>query len=222
MGFDIERDTVSLDEAAAKALFGAFAAAIAEAEANEAVDGVIDLDAICSGRARLHEGDLVLDALHLQPGGPSLFVRGNLTVDGLIQQEFRAGFLVVFGDLRARDIATTAQVVVTGDLTVEGTLFGNCTNYLTTVLGKTRAKALVSAKEHYFCLYGGRTVERVVDVYGDTPNLDDRTDGEEALVDGIDAGHDGEAVAERLSRGLSILREGRSRSSMPSPSGRER
>jgi hypothetical protein len=96
--------------------------------------------------------------------------------------------------------------VVTGDLSVTGTLFGNCTNDLTSVLGKTSAKTLVSAKEHYFCFYGGRTIERIVDVYGDTPNLDDRTDGEDALVDDLDGGHHAESVARRLRVGLSILR----------------
>ena len=97
-----------------------------------------------------------------------------------VAQTVRAGFLVVFGDLDAGDIATTAMIFVTGNLTVRGTLFGNCTNYMTSVLGHTRAKVLISAKEHYYCLYGGRTIERIVDVAGNTPNLDDRTDGDEA------------------------------------------
>jgi hypothetical protein len=206
MGFDLERDTLPLDGDAARALFEGSAEAIKAAERNQAVDGVFDLVSICSGKLRLYDGDLVLDELHLAAGGPSLFVRGNLAVSGLIEQEFRGGFLVVLGDLAARDLVTTAQIVVTGDLSVSGTLFGNCTNYPTSVLGKTSAKTLVSAKEHCFCFYGGRTLERIVDVYGDTPNLDDRTDGEAALVDDVDAGHDAKSVARRLRAGQSILR----------------
>ncbi|MEZ4361592.1 MAG: hypothetical protein R3B48_15500 [Kofleriaceae bacterium] len=203
--FDLLRDTIELDEATANALFDDYAEAIAAAEAKEEIDGVIDLSSICSGTLRLHEGDLSLDALHLTAESPSLFVEGNVQIRGLLQQDFRAGFLVVFGDLEAGDIATTAQIFVTGNLTVRGTLYGNCTNYMTSVLGHTRAKVLVSAKEHYFCLYGGRTIERIVDVYGDTPNLDDRTDGEEALVGGIDDGFDEGLVADRLRRGEPIV-----------------
>lgn len=202
------KDTIPIDESTAISLFDDYADAIEAAAANEAVDGVIDLRSICSNveGIRLHEGDLTLDALHLAAEGPSLFVDGNLVVEGLIEQEFRGGFLVVFGDLQAHDIATTAQIVVTGNLTVAGTLYGNCTNFMTTVLGRTKAQTLVSAKEHYFCLYGGRDIERIVDVYGDTPNLDDRTDSAEALASGLDGGFDEKAVARRLRDGLSILR----------------
>jgi len=197
--------TIELDEPTAVGMFDDYQDAIARAEADTSIDGTIDLTSICSGTLRVHDGDLQLDELHLRAEGPSLFVDGNVRVSGLIQQEFRAGFLVVFGDLEAGDIATTAQIFVTGNLTVRGTLFGNCTNYLTSVLGHTRARVLVSAKEHYFCLYGGRTVGRVVDCYGDTPNLDDRTDGEDALVDGIDKGHDQRAVAALLRQGQPIV-----------------
>ncbi len=204
--FDLLADTTDLDEESATAMFDDHEQAIASAEADGRVDGTIDLMSICSGAMRVHDGDLDLDELHLRAETPSLFVDGNLRVRGLIQQEFRAGFLVVFGDLDAGDIATTAQIFVTGNLTVRGTLYGNCTNFMTSVLGHTRAKLLVSAKEHYFCLYGGRTVERIVDVYGDTPNLDDRTDGAEALVAGIDNGFDVRAVADRLRRSEPIVR----------------
>jgi hypothetical protein len=204
--FDLLRATRELAEPTARARFADLKDELAQAEANPDVDGVIDLDSICSRAMRVHDGDLELDELHLRAEQPSLFVGGSLKVHGLIQQDFRAGFLVVFGDLEAGSIATTSQIFVTGDLTVRGTLFGNCTNFDTSVLGHTRAQALVSVKEHYFCLYGGRTIARIIDCAGDTPNLDDRTDGEAALVDGIDRGFDERAVAERLRRGDPILR----------------
>ncbi len=195
-----------IDEASARALFAPLQPALAAAEANEAVDGAIDLDCLCSGTLRLHDGDLELDELHLRAGEPSLFVRGNLTVRGLIQQDFGAGFLVVFGDIDARDIASTAMIFAAGDLTVGGTLFGNSTNFMTIVLGQTRATTVVSAKEHYFCLYGARSLRHVVDVYGDTPNLDDRTHDSQHLIDGIDQGFDEVAVAAVLRAGGSLLR----------------
>jgi hypothetical protein len=204
--FDLIRDTKPIAENEATAMFDRYADAIARAEAADGVDGVIDLACICSGTVRVHDGSLELDELCLRADGPSLFVDGDLKVRGLIEQEFRAGFLVVFGNLEARDIATTAEIFVTGDLTVHGTLFGNCTNYDTSVLGHTRSQVIVSVTEHYFCLYGGRTVGRIVDVYGDTPNLDDRTDGEDALVDGIDGGFNQRAVSALLRGGGSILR----------------
>lgn len=205
MSFDILENTVAIDEATATSLFDGYDDAIVAAKANPNVKGIIDLLSTCSGSVRLFEGDLSLDSLHLTEHTDSLFVDGNLTVSGLLVQDFRAGFLVVFGNLSARDIATTAHIFVTGDLTVQGTLYGNCTNFDTTVLGHTRAKNLVSAKEHYFCLYGGRSIPRIVDVYGDTPNLADATDGESALVPGTDSGFDEAAVVALLEQGQPIL-----------------
>ncbi len=197
--------TESLDESEFQTMLNAHADAIARAEASD-VEGVIDPTCLGSGKLRIHRGDLVLEELHLASESPTLVVQGNLIVTNTIIQEFRAGFLIVFGDVRAKSIVTTALIFITGDLHVD-TILGNCTNYSTDVLGKTTARVLVSAKEHYFCLYGGRSIDRIVDVYGDTPNLDGGTDGEEALVDGIDSGFDEDAVAVRLRSGGSLLRD---------------
>lgn len=205
MPFDFT-DTEALDAETLSAMLDSCADAIARAEETE-VDGVIDPVCLCSGELRVHRGDLDLDELHLAAESPTLVVDGNLRVSGTIVQEFRAGFLIVFGDVEAKNIVTTALTFVTGDLTVEDTICGNCTNYSTDVLGMTKARVLVSAKEHYFCLYGGHAIERIVDVYGDTPNLDDRTDGEDALVGDIDSAFDEAAVAARMRAGQSLLRE---------------
>lgn len=177
-----------------------------EAEEGSEIDGVIDMECWVSGpERRLFDGDLEVDELVMEPEGPSLFVAGDLTVRGVVQQGFRAGFLVVLGTLRAKSISTCAQIVVTGDLIVEDTIYGNCTNYMTSVLGKTRAKVLVAAKEHLYCLYGGREVELLVDTYGDTPNMDgaQRT-GNDALA--MEDAYDEVEAATKLRAGASLVR----------------
>src|SRR5688500_12483244 len=121
MAFDFTTSTQALDEAGAHALFAEHADALRAADDDESIDGVIDLDSLCSGEVRLHEGDLAVDDLHLKANSPSLFISGNLTVTGMIQQDFRAGFLVVFGDVTAKHLVAGAQIFISGKLTVEGT-----------------------------------------------------------------------------------------------------
>jgi len=130
-------------------------------------------------------------------------VRGDLHVRGAIKHDFRAGFLVVLGDLTTEAIVTTSQVVVTGALTVTDTLYGSCTNYATIVLGPARARLLVSVKEHLFSLYGARSFDTIVDIDGDTANLDDRTyaRNEAPLRAGLDI-YDESAVFAALAGGL--------------------
>lgn len=201
--------TEVIDAAAAAALLEPFRERWLAAEARGDVDGVVDIECWTSGRERRHHaGAPTLDALELPSEGASLFISGDLTVSGSIIQPFRAGFLVVLGNLRARSIVTTAQIVVTGDLVVEDTIYGNCTNYSTSVLGKTTARVLVSAKEHYYCLYGGREIGTIVDVYGDTPNLDDRhRTGPEALA--MQDAFDAREAATILGMGGSLLAQPR-------------
>lgn len=175
-----------------------------KAEKSKSVDGVIDLECYCSKETRIIEGNLTLPSLHLESGGPSLFVAGNLDVKGLLKHDSRAGFLVVLGNLSADAIVTTSQIVIVGSLDVRDTIYGNCTNYTTAVLGRTKAKLLVSAKEHYFCFYGGKDIETIVDVYGDTPNLDDRDfDSEEALA--MSDPYSDDEAAKLLAEGRSLL-----------------
>lgn len=176
-----------------------------EKEESSEIDGVIDFECWVSGpERRLYEGSVELDELVMEPEGPSLFVAGDLTVRGVIQQGFRAGFLIVLGTLRAKSISTCAQIVVTGDLIVEDTIYGNCTNYMTSVLGKTKARVMISAKEHYYCLYGGREVEELVDTYGDTPNMDGaHHTGNDALA--MDDAYDEVEAATKLRAGASLV-----------------
>jgi hypothetical protein len=175
-----------------------------EKEKTSKVDGAIDFHCWVSGRERrLYDGSLEIDELVMEPEGPSLFVAGDLTVRGVIQQGFRAGFLVVLGTLRATSISTCAQIVVTGDLLVEDTIYGNCTNYMTSVLGTTKARVLICAKEHYYCLYGGREVELMLDTYGTTPNMDGAQLGIEDLA--MDDAYDEVEAATKLRAGQSLV-----------------
>lgn len=240
-----EADTIELDETSARALFADYASAIEAAESNDAIDGVIDLTSLCSGKMRLYSpprrvtapnadaasvdaavdaasGDAAsgdgasnpptasrvveIDVLALPAESPSLFINGDLKVNGLIEQHFRGGFLVVFGNVEAVDMFCGAQIFISGSLTVKNTIFGNSTNYPTLVLGPVKAKTLISAKEHYFCFYGGRSVKRIVDAQGDTPNLEDAEYGVDILVHGIDGGHDSDAVLKLLRRGKPLAK----------------
>ncbi|MCB0977171.1 MAG: hypothetical protein KDB02_06890, partial [Acidimicrobiales bacterium] len=143
--------------------------------------------------------------LHMPAEGNTPIVDGDLIIDGLLKQDFRAGCLLVLGNLLAKHIVTTAQLQCAGDLEVSGTLFGNCTNYSTDVFGKTTAATAISAKEHYFCFYGGAAIATIVDVYGDTPNLDDAThSGTDMLA--MDDVYDEEEAARLLKSVGSLLR----------------
>ncbi|MFN0249984.1 MAG: hypothetical protein ACKV2T_24085 [Kofleriaceae bacterium] len=202
---DLWAKTTPIDEMIATQLLEPTREAWNEREANSGVDGIVDIECwVSGGERRLYEGSIEIDELVMEPEGPSLFVAGDLTVRGVIQQGFRAGFLVVLGTLRAKSISTCAQIVVTGDLVVEDTIYGNCTNYMTSVLGKTKARVIISAKEHYFCLYGGREVELLVDTYGDTPNMEGaQHTGNDALA--MDEPYDEVEAATKLRAGTSLV-----------------
>jgi hypothetical protein len=134
------------------------------------VEAIIDLEALI-GPPQIADGDVAIDELVLPREGSALYVRGDLTVAKRIVQRFRAGTLVVLGALRAHHLVTTGQILVTGDLDVPGTVYGNCTNYATTVLGGARIGTLISAKRHLFSLLGARAIDTLVDPDGDAPNF---------------------------------------------------
>lgn len=170
------------------------------------VDGGVDPAVILSSkRFELLPGGTRLDELRMPAEGNALIIDGDLTIDGLLKQDFRAGCLLVLGNLSAKHIVTTAQLQCAGDLKVFGTLFGNCTNYSTDIFGKTTAATAISAKEHYFCFYGGAAIATIVDVYGDTPNLNDATHcGRDMLA--MDDAHDEDEAARLLESVGSLLR----------------
>lgn len=201
---------VPITEEEARALVSQYQDAFDKATESSSVDGVIDPEVLLSSKVEYVDGDLTLDDLHLSGECPSLLVKGNLTIQRTLKQDFRAGSLYVLGDLRARHIVTTSEMVVTGGLTVQGVLYGNCTNYSTNVLGPVEVGVLVSAKEHYFCFYGDKKAGLIIDVYGDTPNLDDRQyDREsmgEVLLEEIGDIYEENAIHELLLRHDTLLR----------------
>jgi len=71
-----------------------------------------------------------------------------------------------------RHVITTGQILVLGDLEVTGTLYGNCTNHATIVLGAVRVGTLISAKEHLYSFVGARVIGDLVDADRCAPNFD--------------------------------------------------
>lgn len=134
------------------------------------VEAVIDLESLIDA-PQIADSSIELDDLVMPREGSALYVRGDLTVHGRIVQRFRAGALVVFGSLRARHIITTGQMLITGELDVTGTLYGNCTNYATIVIGDARIATLISAKQHLFSLLGAISIGELVDIDDDAPNF---------------------------------------------------
>jgi len=134
------------------------------------VEAIIDIEALVEP-PQIADGDVAIDDLVLPAEGSALYVRGNLTVGRRIVQRSRAGSLVVFGSLRAGHAITAGQILVTGDLDVPGTLYGNSTNRATTVLGAARIGTLISARRHLFSPLGAVAIGELVDLDGDAPNF---------------------------------------------------
>ena len=134
------------------------------------IEAILDIEALVEP-PQIVDGDLVIDELLLPSEGSALYVRGDLTVGKRIVQRFRAGTLVVFGSLRAHHVITTGQILVTADLDVTGTLYGNCTNHATIVLGAARVGTLISVKEHLFSLLGAVAIGELVDPEDRAPNF---------------------------------------------------
>jgi len=134
------------------------------------VEAVIDIDALVEP-PQIADGDVSLDELILPSEGSALYVRGDLAIGKRIVQRARAGLLIVFGALRAHHVVTSGRILVTGDLEVTGTLYGNSTNHATIVLGAARIGTLISAKHHLFSLLGAVSIGELVDPDGDAPNF---------------------------------------------------
>lgn len=156
----------------ARALFASHQARLDAAEAAGRVEGALDPEIFTLPSVQLIDGDVALDELVLAGEGSNLIVRGDLTITGVLHQEFRAGGLVVLGQLTAGHIVTTGSILCMGDLDVPGTLFGSSTNYATDVLGHARVGTLVSVHEHLYSFWGGWTIGSVVGERSDTLNID--------------------------------------------------
>lgn len=178
--------------------------------ANPGVDGLFDPETFTLPSVQIVDGPLELPALELLAGGSHLFVRGSLTVHGMLRQEFRAGHLLVLGDLRAKHLVTTSELACIGALEIEGVLYGNCTNYSTNVWGPARADVILSAKEHAFCFWAGVDARIIVDLTGGAPNLAHATHHgdtmHQVLHPELGDGYDELAVATLLRRRGTVLR----------------
>ncbi|MDQ3368742.1 MAG: hypothetical protein M3680_25210 [Myxococcota bacterium] len=152
-----------------RALLEAHAMAFSLADRGE-VEVSIDTTSLVQP-PQIAESDVAIEELRLPSEGTALYIRGDLTVSGRIVQRFRAGALVVFGSLRARHLVTTGPILVLGDLEVTGTMYGNCTNHATVVLGATKVGTLISAKQHMFSFLGPVTLGELVQVEPAAPNF---------------------------------------------------
>lgn len=174
------------------------------------VEGIFDPETFTLPSVQCVEGPLELPELALPAEGSNLLIVGSLAVHGLLHQAFRGGHLLVLGDLHARHLVTTGEIACVGALTVEGVLYGNCTNYSTNVWGPARASVIISAKEHAFCFWGGVTAPLIIDVSGGAPNLAHATHGgdsmHQVLHPDLDDGYDERRVVELLRRRDSVLR----------------
>ncbi|MBL8956189.1 MAG: hypothetical protein JNK82_35775, partial [Myxococcaceae bacterium] len=164
---------VPITLAQVRELFAPHRSHFAELERAAPVDGALDPEVFTLPSAQLVDGDLTLDELTLESEGSNLFVRGSLRVERVLQQQFRAGGLVVFGALSARHVVTTGAMLCLGDLHVSGTLFGNSTNYATDVLGAVDVGTLVSSREHLFSFWGQpRTIHRAYETRGSSATFE--------------------------------------------------
>ena len=102
-------------------------------------------------------GDLALDWDAEDEDCPDgTIVDGDLEVTGtIVNRNSDSGpFLLVTGDLRAKNLVTGgAEIVVLGDLIVDGVIFGFYNHGSITVHGATRAKAIIT-EYHSFDLRG--------------------------------------------------------------------
>lgn len=191
-----------------RALLAEHAMAFTLADRGE-VEVVIDVAALVNP-PQIADGAVTMAELRLPSEGSALYVRGDLTVSGRIVQRFRGGTLVVFGSLRARHLITTGQILVLGDLEVTGTLYGNCTNYATIVLGTARIGTLISARGHLFSFVGPHEIGELLDVDHDAPNFEiyARTTprSTRTLDPAVVDPHDDAAIADALATRETLLR----------------
>jgi hypothetical protein len=190
-----------------RALLGEHALAFSIAGRGE-IEAVIDPEALV-GPGQIAEGDVALDELVLPADGSALYVRGDLVIRRRLVQRFRAGALVVVGSLRAHHLVTTGLIVVLGDLEVTGTLYGNSTNYGTTVLGGARIATLIATKRHLISPLADYQIDALVDPDGDAPNFDvfARTTprSPRAIDPAIGDAQDASAIAEALATRDDVL-----------------
>jgi hypothetical protein len=88
-------------------------------------------------------------------GGGLVVIDGDLTVGGFLRDTWAdtTTFIVVLGSLRARDFATADFVFVTGDVTIECTLYGNSGSDHTLFAEAVRTDLLVQDGHSFECTH---------------------------------------------------------------------
>lgn len=117
-----------------------------------------------------YDGNVELENLHLSSDSPDVLIKGNLIVNDWIKQDYETS-LIVLGDLVTNEIITSSQIFIMGNLTVNNHLYGNCTNYATSIFGNAQIDKLICVNEHWFCFYGKQNIDSVIDD-DDTFNLE--------------------------------------------------
>lgn len=162
-------------------------------------------------------GDLIL----LAERALVLAVSGSLLVDGLYRDyDSPESFLLVSGDMRARDVITTGWLEVRGSLEA-GTLIGDFNDCAARIGGDVRVRVFYG-EEHHFTIGGSLTADALLDLghldiavtppvmdlddpgllgYLDPELLEEGEDDDgNPVVDGVD----GEALKKRVAAGIPL------------------
>jgi tetratricopeptide (TPR) repeat protein len=124
----------------------------------------------------LFEGDAIIDGDFLPDrwGLAALVVKGNLTINGLYRDfDDPAGFTLVTGDLKAKDVITAGQLEIHGNLEVTHYLVGDYNDYSTLVCGDVSA-LFFFPENHYFEFKGKMKFKHA---YGDDYYIPDEYAG---------------------------------------------
>lgn len=96
--------------------------------------------------------EIRVDELSLPARAGTVFIDGNVHVDGLLSHAHNPVFIA--GNLRARCLYTDSCLAVMGDLHIEDVFYGCCTNYCTHIFGRATVGTLLLDKNHHYIVHG--------------------------------------------------------------------
>lgn len=96
---------------------------------------------------KVFPGDLTLDG-HFYFGDGDLVVLGDLTIAGTLSSD-ETGFLIVLGDLQARDLYAEGMLLVTGDASIKDVTFGFYEAGITCLEGRTTGQVVMMGYHHF-------------------------------------------------------------------------
>ncbi len=133
---------------------------------------VIDPDVLVdSPDVLVYPGDLIVDALHLEPHTPSVIVCGNLRVRDVLRQDFQAGALTVFGDVHAGAIASEGEIFAGGNIVADQLAYGCSPTRGMKSLGRLQTPWLVADRGYVFAPAGGLDAGVFIDLEGGSDEL---------------------------------------------------